>query len=51
VRFEIRLKGPDIMREFAKKYSLKVQPSFIAFWCEEDGRVRRKLERILRALV
>jgi hypothetical protein len=44
----MRLKGPEMVREFAKKYSLKVQPLFAAFWCEEDGRVRRRLERILK---
>ncbi|AIY88770.1 MULTISPECIES: hypothetical protein [unclassified Thermotoga] len=48
VRFGMRLKGPEMVREFAKKYSLKVQPLFAAFWCEEDGRVRRRLERILK---
>ncbi|MDK2949776.1 MAG: hypothetical protein PWQ26_443, partial [Thermotoga sp.] len=38
-------------REFARRYSLKVQPLLVAFWCEEDGRVRRRLERILRYMV
>jgi hypothetical protein len=47
VRFGIRLKGPDVVREFAKRHSLKVQPLFVAFWCEEDGRARRRLVRIL----
>ncbi|KFZ21470.1 hypothetical protein [Thermotoga neapolitana] len=51
VRFGIRLKGPEVVREFAKKYSLKVQPLFAAFWCEEDGRVRRRLERVLKHMV
>ncbi|MDI3495815.1 MAG: hypothetical protein PWQ72_1942, partial [Pseudothermotoga sp.] len=48
VRFGIRLKGPEVMREFARKYSLKVQPSFAAFWCEEDGRVRKRLEKMMK---
>jgi len=51
VRFGVRLKGPDVVREFARRYSLKVQPLLVAFWCEEDGRVRRRLERILRYMV
>ncbi|KAF2960276.1 helix-turn-helix domain-containing protein [Thermotoga sp. 38H-to] len=51
VRFGIRLKGPEVVREFAKKYSLKVQPLFVAFWCEEDGRARRRLERVLKHMV
>ncbi|MDK2884380.1 MAG: hypothetical protein PWQ33_959 [Pseudothermotoga sp.] len=48
VRFGIRLKGPEAVRGFARKYSLKVQPLFAAFWCEEDGRVRRRLLRIIQ---
>jgi hypothetical protein len=48
VRFNIRLKGPDEVREFAKKYHLKIQPLFAAFWCEEDGRVRKRLEKMMK---
>ncbi|AIY87038.1 MULTISPECIES: tetratricopeptide repeat protein [unclassified Thermotoga] len=51
VRFGVRLKGPDVVREFARRYSLKVQPLLVAFWCEEDGRVRRRLERVLKHMV
>ncbi len=51
VRFGIRLKGPDVVREFARRYSLKFQPLFVAFWCEEDGRVRRRLERIMHHMI
>lgn len=51
VRFGIRLKSPEVVRKFAREYSLKVQPSFAAFWSEEDGRVRKRLERILKYMV
>ncbi|AFG35174.1 hypothetical protein Ferpe_1068 [Fervidobacterium pennivorans DSM 9078] len=51
VKFEIRLKGPDEVREFAKKYSLKIQPSFVAFWCEENAKIRRKLTSIMRYMI
>ncbi|WP_369792325.1 hypothetical protein [Thermotoga sp. 2812B] len=48
MRFEIRLKGPEVVRGFARKYSLKVQPLFVAFWFKEDGRVRRRLLGIIQ---
>jgi len=48
VRFGIRLKGPDVVREFAKKYHLKIQPLFATFWCEEDSRVRKRLEKMMK---
>ena len=47
IRFGIRTDGPERVRSFAKRYKLKIQQCFIAYWCEEDGRTRRKLERIL----
>ncbi len=47
VRFGTRIKGPDVVRRFARKYNLKIQPSFLAYWYEDDGRTRRRLERVL----
>ena len=47
IRFGMRFKRPEVVREFARMYSLKIQTSFAAFWEEEDGRVRERLERIL----
>ena len=51
IRFGMRFKGPEVVREFARMYSLKIQTSFAAFWEEEDGRVRERLERILGYMV
>ncbi len=51
IRFGMRFKRPEVVREFARMYSLKIQTSFAAFWEEEDGRVRERLERILRYMV
>nr|WP_153020863.1 hypothetical protein [Kosmotoga sp. DU53] len=50
IRFGVRIDGPERVRAFAKRYRLKIQPCFIAYWCEEDGRTRRKLERILEII-
>jgi len=50
IRFGMRIDGPERVRAFAKRYRLKIQPCFIAYWCEEDGRTRRKLERILEII-
>lgn len=47
IRFGIRIDGPERVRSFAKRYNLKIQQCFIAYWCEEGGRTRRKLEKIL----
>ncbi len=47
IRFGMRVKGPEVVRRFARKYNLKIQPSFLAYWCEDDGRTRRRLERVL----
>ncbi len=51
IRFGMRVKGPEVVREFARKYHLEIQPSFLAYWCEDDGRVRRRLERVLKETV
>ncbi|QTA37362.1 hypothetical protein JYK00_06365 [Thermosipho ferrireducens] len=50
VRFGIRVKGPEPVSVFAKKYRLKIQPTLLAYWCEDDKRVKRRLERILKEL-
>ncbi|MBO8139943.1 MAG: hypothetical protein H0Z22_05670 [Thermosipho sp. (in: Bacteria)] len=50
INFETKVKGPECVKVFARKFQLKVQPTFLAYWCEEDGRVRRKLERILKMI-
>jgi len=47
VNFGVKFKGPETVEKFAKKYHLNPSTSFIAYWCEKDGRTRRKLERIL----
>ncbi len=51
IRFGMRFRRPKVIREFARMYSLKIQPSFAAFWQEEGGRVRERLERILGYMV
>ena len=51
IRFGMRVKGPEVVRKFAKKYHLEIQPSFLAYWCEDDGRVRRRQERVLKEIV
>ena len=52
IRFGLRVKGPKVVREFARRYRLKIlQPMFLAYWCEDDGRVRRRLERVLKSMV
>ena len=46
MRLRTRLKGPQVIREFAKKYRARVQPAFAAYWIESDGRVRRHIENL-----
>ena len=41
------MKGADEVRSFAGTFDLAVQPSFAAYWCEDDGRIRKRLGRIL----
>ncbi len=48
IKFGIKFRRSEVVREFARMYSLKIQTTFAAFWEEEDGRVRERLERILR---
>lgn len=48
INFGIKMNGLKGVKAFARRYKLKMQPCLIAYWCEEDGRTRRKLERILK---
>ncbi len=48
--FGVRFKGPETVEHFARKYRLDLSSSFIAYWCEDDGRVRRRLERVLKQI-
>ncbi|MCD6449399.1 MAG: hypothetical protein J7L34_02685, partial [Thermotogaceae bacterium] len=51
MRLRTRLKGPKVIRDFAKRYGAKVQPTLAAYWTNSDGRVRRKLEIIFSAFL
>jgi len=50
IELGISLKAPEVVREFAKKYQLKIQPTILAFWCVDDKRTRGRLERVLRKI-
>lgn len=50
INFETKVKGPECVKVFARNFQLKAQPTFLTYWCEEDGRVRRKLKRILKMI-
>ncbi|ANQ53544.1 XRE family transcriptional regulator [Thermosipho sp. 1070] len=49
IRFGMRVNGSEVVRGFAKKYRLEIQPTLLAYWCEDDKRVRGRLERILNS--
>ncbi|MDI3516777.1 MAG: hypothetical protein PWP09_843 [Thermotogota bacterium] len=48
ISFPVRLKGPEEVREFSNFLELPVQLVLAAYWCEDDGRVRRTLSGILK---
>ncbi|WP_052295965.1 helix-turn-helix domain-containing protein [Pseudothermotoga thermarum] len=50
-RFSIALQDSEVLKAFSVEYSLKPQALCAAYWCEEDGRIRRKLNRILKHMV
>ena len=46
MRLKTRLKGPQVIRDFAKKHGASVQAALAAYWAESDGRVRRHIEHL-----
>jgi len=44
---QIKLTGPSEVKRFARLLNIPTQSTLAAYWCEDDGRVKRRLIRIL----